>query len=139
MDFFIFSKCDSEWRDCIEEDENYLRQNTDYYFHNYADQCPAYDKNSPFDPYPGQPVVPNTVPDFPDFFSRRQETLACTSTKPADCRVLKKGSAERLRCDETCQSASGSYEAQVSDKQTKPCESNQQNSVCQAKAGFDNL
>jgi hypothetical protein len=103
-----FSKCDSEWRDCVQADEEYLRGKTDYYLNNFADQCPAYDPNSTDDPYPGQPVqakrqkYPDSLLNSYQYANRRQETQ-CVSKGDGQCRVQgTTGGGEKGICEHTC-------------------------------------
>ena len=108
----LHSKCDSEWDDCIEEDEKYLREKTDYYKDYYGDTCPTYSPNSQDDPYPGQPFVQenqqnqnyhqynqyNTHQQYNyQHANRRQEEVKATEN---NCRVYTAGEkGERIRCD----------------------------------------
>ena len=51
----FYSKCNSQWENCIGPDEKFLRGKTDYYKKYYGDTCPSYNPNDESDPYPGQP------------------------------------------------------------------------------------
>ena len=50
---FFCSKCNSQWENCLGPDENYLREETDYYGN--IDTCPSYNPDERSDSYPGQP------------------------------------------------------------------------------------
>ena len=52
--YLLYSKCNSQWENCIGPDEKYLR-GTDYYRQLHGNTCPSYNPNVESDPYPGQP------------------------------------------------------------------------------------
>ena len=55
--YLFYSKCNSQWENCIGPDEKFLRGKTDYYKKYYGDTCPSYNPDDESDPYPGQPFV----------------------------------------------------------------------------------
>ena len=131
---FCHSKCDSEWDDCIEEDEKYLRENNFYDSESIQNTCPTYDPSSPGDPYPGQP--PQSFPPLPDIppypthaqgygynhnsysasqhanrrqdnQESRQESFQSTETV---CRVYQGSMGKRARCDKNIEVRDVGYE-----------------------------
>ena len=129
------SKCESEWVDCIEEDEKYLRQSTDYYSRFYGDMCPAYSPDSQADAYPGQPFVETrkeTHQVYPykqyqqnnyhysnnkQHANRRQEQVKTQDGSIA--RVYTGPKGERVRCDYNIEKRDADFE-EVMNSDTGP-------------------
>ena len=122
------SKCESEWDDCIKEDERYLREKTDYYERFYGDTCPSYSPDDEDDPYPGQPFVENRQKPPPSYgynqheynkyrfdnnqyhqhATRRQEDVKVQDG--SNCRVYTGPKGERVRCDTNIEIRNAEYE-----------------------------
>ena len=147
------SKCDSEWDDCIEADEKYLREKTDYYEKYYGDTCPVYSPGSQDDPYPGQPIVENQPKPQPQYkysnyhpsnqyhytnhntlrgvishATRRQEETKSTGT---NCRVYQGQKGERVRCDTNIEIRNVDYQTarDVNVEALDPCQEGTETSL----------
>ena len=55
--YFSYSKCNSQWENCVGPDEKYLRGQADYFEKYFGDTCPSYNPDAKNDPYPGQPFL----------------------------------------------------------------------------------
>ena len=134
-----------------------MRRKTDYYLNRYGDQCPAYDPNSPYDPYPGQPAdtngqkYPESLFNPYQYGNRRQdggeELPSCKSPvigeNKGECRVLDRKEGDnsyRLRCDTECQVSSDVYNRLVANAKIDTCEGNEpsseNNDACDAAEGI---
>ena len=61
----FYSKCNSQWENCIGPDEKYLRKQADYFEKYFGDTCPSYNPDDKSDSYPGQPFIEDTEKSKP--------------------------------------------------------------------------
>ena len=66
--YFFYSKCNSQWENCIGPDEKHLREQADYFEKYFGDTCPSYNPDAKSDPYPGQPFLEDLKQPKPNIY-----------------------------------------------------------------------
>ena len=131
--YILYSKCNSQWENCIGPDEKYLR-GTDYYGQLHGNTCPFYNPNVKSDPYPGQPFfddeeqpkansylppksniynenkyICNPLHTYSQSYNRRQETILIKeSAKGQVCRLWT-NMGNKVVCDGNIEYREGTY------------------------------